>query len=145
MRRTGLYFIALGGVVSLVTFFLRQTAWFAAEQADMMSDVAEIVESCFWGGLIFVALGLLIFLRSLKKAKPEQEEETVQVWYCNCCGAENDEDSDYCQNCGAPYGSLPEEQTFVGGDWICPWCGRVCPESAAICTACGYNRLEDGG
>lgn len=148
MRFTGWIFTGTGAVGGVLLFLLRQTAWFAAEQAKSMSEAEEFVTSAFWACVIMFLAGVFLLIRSVARKTEQWEqppaEEEPELWVCQCCGTENSYEDQVCRYCGMPCGSTPRpRQAFGGGDWVCPCCGRVQPENAAVCLACGYDRFAD--
>lgn len=147
MRFTGWIFTGGGAVGGLILFFLRRTAWFAAEQAKSMSEAEEFVTSAFWACVLMLLVGVFLLIRSVARKTEQYEQpaaEEPELWVCQCCGTENEYEDQVCRYCGMPYGSTPRSrQAYGGGDWVCPCCGRVLPENAAVCLNCGYDRFAD--
>lgn len=141
MRKLSCVLAAAGAVLAAVLFLVRRSAWFLAEQAKAMSDLAELVESAFWASLILVGLCLIFFLRSFRPASKEREEIQPpaplepEPWVCRFCGSANPVSVDTCQACGMPF--EPELR-----DWVCPRCGNVNDPQQADCPVCGYGKVE---
>lgn len=81
MRKVGLCFIILGGVLGTVLFLVRQTDWYAVQTVSNLSEAAEFVESAFWASAVTLTVGLLVLLFSLRRPKtsdgtPQTEDGT---------------------------------------------------------------------
>lgn len=53
------------------------------------------------------------------------------VWWCSCCGSENDHDEGHCWFCKAEH-----------GEWLCD-CGRRNHRHDPECSECGEPRPEE--
>ena len=137
MRKLGIVFFALGVLLAAGLYLLRDTAWFAAQQAMTMSDSYEIVESAFWASFGVIAFGGLLFglsFRTPRQPEPELDPEE-QAWTCPYCGSINDLGAAFCESCGMP---LDLDQATQ--DWVCPRCGTVSHYDDNFCSSCGYRR-----
>ena len=150
MRKIGFVCAGLGAAIALLLGFLRTTAWFAAEQARMMSETAEFVVSFFWAGAALCVLGLVLIVVSTYHHDEEatfedylpsaEEAEGELVWVCPRCGTENPDDAEFCTNCGYQDGTDPAAGSG-SENWQCPVCACVWSDSASVCTNCGYRRF----
>ena len=137
MKKVGLFTLSAGVLLTALLVLVRNTAWFAAEQARGMSDFAELVESAFWAALVTAAFGLVTLLLGFRAGRrlPENEPPAplVRSWVCPSCGNENSGES-RCAVCGAlrDQGRIPT--------WRCPFCGGENPERVSLCQSCGVPR-----
>lgn len=58
---------------------------------------------------------------------------------CSVCGAENSDDTGFCENCGHP---LNQNKQLKNKDKICPQCGAANELTNEFCENCGYNFRE---
>ncbi len=134
MRKTGIATLISGLLLAIILFLVRQTDWFAAEQARGLSDLVELVESAFWAALCTAVLGVIFLLLSLRVTDQVPEEERPapleRFWICPACGAQNQEAEIYCLVCGNPQNNVPVPA------WTCPVCGADNPESVSVCQTC---------
>lgn len=65
--------------------------------------------------------------------------------YCSYCGAQLNENSNFCHICGKPVSGTTNEsksariEEYVGKVFKCPNCGAVITESTIICPECGFE------
>ena len=65
--------------------------------------------------------------------------------YCSYCGAQLNEDSNFCHVCGKPVNGANNEskserkEEYVGKVFKCPNCGAVITESTIVCPECGFE------
>lgn len=134
MRKTGIATLAAGLVLTLLLVLIRQSEWFATEQARGLSDFAELTESAFRASLVTVLLGLVFLLLSLRVTRQVPDNDVPapleRFWVCPACGAQNSEQTLHCTVCGNPQGNAPDPT------WTCPVCGAENPASAAVCPIC---------
>lgn len=139
MRKTGLITAAIGAVLSLLLFLVRQTEWFEAQMAQTMSEFGELADSAFWASLITTGFGLILFLLSLRSNAPAEEMEApaplATEWVCPHCGGVNIEPENHCTTCGAARPGQPQP-------WTCAWCGEENPGTAAVCGTCGSAKTK---
>lgn len=65
--------------------------------------------------------------------------------YCSNCGAQLNDNSNFCHICGTPVNgaqvtkSTERKEEFVGKVFKCPNCGSVITESTVVCPECGFE------
>ncbi len=140
MRKFGYLSAAFGATAAVILFLVRQTRWFAAQQAQTMSEPAELVESAFWASLIVLVIGLLLFALSFRRSARQADDIAApaplepEPWVCPRCGSMNPDAEPVCAACGL------DRRGPQAREWVCPRCGGANGPEDRFCAFCGCGR-----
>lgn len=159
----GILFSLFGGAASVLGFLVRSSEGYRmgdslsqlqdlplvgglVDALDIAADFSnKLVDIAFFGGLFLFALGLVLIIAGAlvksRKGEPISEPSVPEAaggLRCPTCGAvlENEEQQ-FCMNCGAGLKSAAPAPEPEPQGHVCPTCGNPVDPSLPFCCNCG--------